>query len=166
MSAKIVGPSMQGQWRILKWCSLPCPPPLSPTLSADKNVHKSENWRASEIRRQTCQNATNCVLNLKKFQGLILTLDYWRLCPQTIGKGGGGGGGGRGKGETRMKEKEGKEGKVPQNPLADSWNARPSDGWPTGWAKKTGPFCSSEILLRSARFFCRNQSRLILNTKT
>ena len=36
----------------------------------------------------------------------------------------------------------------------------------TGWAKKTGPLCSAEILLRSARFFCRNQSRLILNTKT
>ena len=32
--------------------------------------------------------------------------------------------------------------------------------------QKTGPLCSSEILLRSARFFCRNQSRLILNTKT
>jgi len=23
----------------------------------------------------------------------------------------------------------------------------------TGWAKKTGPLCSAEILLRSARFF-------------
>jgi len=32
--------------------------------------------------------------------------------------------------------------------------------------QKTGPLCSAEILLRSARFFYRNQSRLILNTKT
>ena len=35
-----------------------------------------------------------------------------------------------------------------------------------GGPKKTGPLCSAEILLRSARFFCRNRSRLILNTKT
>jgi len=32
--------------------------------------------------------------------------------------------------------------------------------------QKTGPLCSAEILLRSARFICKNQSRLILNTKT